>query len=147
MEGSATPPPKKKTTAVDFEFLEVLGNGAFGEVSCRCNAIYIDIYLSKVKRVRLISTGKEFAAKMLNKKHIIESGNSKYVHTERDVFNKCSHPNIVKLYYTFQDPKTLCILFAFEKKVLYSLTACEDYVLELCSNGSLASHLKRVSAN
>jgi hypothetical protein len=49
---------------------------------------------------------------MLNKQQIQETGKVQYVHTERNIFNLLSHPNTVKLSYTFQDPKTLCILLS-----------------------------------
>eukprot|EP01114_Cavostelium_apophysatum_P008622 TRINITY_DN2123_c0_g1_i1.p1 TRINITY_DN2123_c0_g1~~TRINITY_DN2123_c0_g1_i1.p1 ORF type:complete len:677 (+),score=141.54 TRINITY_DN2123_c0_g1_i1:144-2174(+) len=99
-----------KRTAVDFEFGDVLGEGAFGEV----------------RRAKEIKTGQEFAVKMLNKKHILSSKKEKYVHTERNIFNSLSHPNTVKLWYTFQDPTNLY------------------YVLELCPNGDLASSIKKL---
>jgi hypothetical protein len=88
---SPTPNPNKRTAA-DFQFINVLGQGAFGEVKLAVET----------------KTGKQFAIKMLDKKHIIDSGKKKYVQTERNIFNILSHPNVVKLFYTFQDPKTLC---------------------------------------
>eukprot|EP01117_Protostelium_nocturnum_P008514 TRINITY_DN3051_c0_g1_i1.p1 TRINITY_DN3051_c0_g1~~TRINITY_DN3051_c0_g1_i1.p1 ORF type:complete len:729 (-),score=252.42 TRINITY_DN3051_c0_g1_i1:20-2137(-) len=105
---SGRPVPKK--TPADFDFIKTIGQGAFGEV----------------KLAKEIATDREFAVKMLDKKHIIDSGKKKYVHTERNIFNLLLHPNVVRLFFTFQDPKTLY------------------YVLELCPNGDIASHLKRV---
>ncbi len=98
-------------------------------------------------------TGREFAIKMLEKKHLIKEKKVKYATTERDILTKCSnHPNIVKLYCTFKDDTYLCILIIphsliviiiiiFPKNILnFSL----DYVLELCPNGELLDQLKKV---
>ncbi|PRP79667.1 3-phosphoinositide-dependent protein kinase 1, partial [Planoprotostelium fungivorum] len=108
---SPTTGQKRKVTPADFEFMSTLGQGAFGEV----------------KHVKEIRSGVEYAIKMLDKNHIISSGKKKYVHTERNIFNLLNHPNVVKLFYTFQDAKTLY------------------YVLELCPNGDIGSALKRVN--
>jgi len=109
-DSSYTLVSSNRKSVADFEFTSVLGQGTFGEV----------------RLARDIHTGKEYAAKLLDKKFIIESGKKKYVHTERNIYNLMSHPNIVKLSFTFQDPKTLY------------------YILELCPNGHLGSHLKRI---
>lgn len=54
-------------------------------------------------------TGREFAIKMLEQKHLIREKKVKYANTERDILTKCgNHPNIVKLYYTFKDENYLC---------------------------------------
>jgi len=99
-----------KRSAADFEFIKVLGHGAFGEV----------------KLAREIKTNEEFAVKVLEKKQMTTEDSKKKVFTERNVFNMLNHPNIVKLTYTFQDPKFLY------------------FVIELCPNGDLLQHLKKV---
>lgn len=101
--------PGKKYYAVDFDFGEVLGEGAFGAVM----------------RVKLKDTGKEYAIKVMDKKHIMKEDKVKYVKTERNILSMCHHPNIVSLFCTFSDPGHLY------------------YVIELCPNGELLTWLKR----
>jgi 3-phosphoinositide dependent protein kinase-1 len=52
-------------------------------------------------------SGKQYAIKMLDKKHIEKQKKIQYVHTERDILAKCKHPNIIKLFSTFQDKNNL----------------------------------------
>jgi serine/threonine protein kinase len=61
-----------------------------------------------VKLAKELKTNDEFAVKVLEKKKMTSEESKKKVFTERNVFNTLSHPNIVKLTYTFQDPKYLC---------------------------------------
>jgi len=102
--------PSKKHVE-DFTFGKVLGEGAYGAV-----------VLGKENE-----TGREFAIKMLEKKHLIKENKVKYATTERDILTKCgNHPNIVKLFYTFKDENHLY------------------YVMELCPNGELLAKLNKV---
>ena len=50
----------------------------------------------------------------------------KYVSIEKDCLNRCSHPFILKLYYTFQDTSSLY------------------FVLEYAPNGDLLGQLRKV---
>ncbi len=70
-------------------------------------------------------TGKQYAIKMLDKKHIKKQAKTQYVKTERDILAKCKHPNIIKLMSTFQDTNNLY------------------YVLELAPNGELLTHIRQ----
>lgn len=81
----------KKKKVEDYEFGDVLGEGAFGAVVLGTDK----------------ETGKQFAIKMLDKKHIAKQNKIQYVHTERDILAKCKHPNIIKLFSTFQDKANL----------------------------------------
>jgi len=56
------------------------------------------------------STGREFAVKILEKRHIIKEKKVKYVNIEKSVLNRTEHPFIIRLYYTFQDHSSLCTL-------------------------------------
>lgn len=48
---------------------------------------------------------------MLDKAQIIKEKKVKYVNIEKAVFSKLrGYPAFVSLYYTFQDPDTLCML-------------------------------------
>ncbi|KAH6593048.1 hypothetical protein BASA61_004384 [Batrachochytrium salamandrivorans] len=108
---SPSPPLSlRKRQTHDFEFGEILGEGSY----------------STVLSAKETSTGREFAVKMLDKRHIVRERKTKYVTVERDVLNRVQHPFIVKLFYTFQDDHSLY------------------FVLELAKNGDLLSYLRRL---
>jgi len=109
---SQRPQPKKRAPH-DFDFFETIGEGSY----------------STVTHAREKSTGKEFAIKILNKKHIIKEKKVKYVNVEKAVLNKIhNHPLIVRLYYTFQDS--------------YSLY----FVLDLAKKGDLLGFIRRIGS-
>lgn len=94
----------------DFSFGRVLGEGS-----------YSTVYLATDRQ-----TLKEYAIKVLEKKHIIKERKIKYVNIEKDTLNRLTeHPGIVRLYYTFQDENSLY------------------YVLDLCNGGELLGVLKK----
>jgi len=94
----------------DFSFGRVLGEGS-----------YSSVYLATDRQ-----TLKEYAVKVLEKRHIIKEKKIKYVNIEKDTLNRLTeHPGIVRLYYTFQDENSLY------------------YVLDLCSGGELLGVLKK----
>ena len=94
----------------DFSFGRVLGEGS-----------YSSVYLATDRQ-----TLKEYAIKVLEKRHIIKERKIKYVNIEKDTLNRLTeHPGIVRLYYTFQDENSLY------------------YVLDLCSGGELLGVLKK----
>ncbi|KAI1435606.1 kinase-like domain-containing protein [Xylaria sp. CBS 124048] len=94
----------------DFVFGRVLGEGS-----------YSSVYLATDRQ-----TLKEYAVKVLEKRHIIKEKKIKYVNIEKDTLNRLTeHPGIVRLYYTFQDENSLY------------------YVLDLCSGGELLGVLKK----
>lgn len=95
----------------DFTFGRVLGEGSFSTV------------VSATDRQTL----REYAIKILDKRHIIKEKKVKYVNVEKNTLNRLGeHPGIVRLYYTFQDERSLY------------------FVLDLAPNGELFSVLKRV---
>lgn len=70
---------------------------------------------------------KEYAIKVLDKWHIIKEKKVKYVDIEKNTLNRLGeHPGVVRLYYTFQDDKSLY------------------FVLDLVAGGELLGFLKRV---
>ncbi|CCJ30781.1 unnamed protein product [Pneumocystis jirovecii] len=74
-------------------------------------------------------TSKEYAIKILDKRHIIKEKKVKYVYIEKDTLNKLgNHPGIVQLYYTFQDERNLY------------------FVLSLASNGELLNFVKHLGS-
>lgn len=94
----------------DFTFGAILGEGSYSTV------------FAATDRQSL----KEYAIKVLEKKHIIKEKKIKYVNIEKNTLNRLSeHPGIIKLYYTFQDETSLY------------------YVLDLCTGGELLGVLKR----
>ncbi|KAL8870274.1 MAG: hypothetical protein Q9174_003644 [Haloplaca sp. 1 TL-2023] len=96
----------------DFAFGRTLGEGSYSTVMAATDR----------------ETGKEYAIKVLDKRHIIKEKKVKYVTVEKDTLNRLTdHPGVVKLFYTFQDE--------------YSLY----YVLDLASNGELLGVLKRMT--
>lgn len=93
----------------DFSFGRVLGEGS-----------YSSVYLATDRQ-----TLKEYAIKVLEKRHIIKEKKIKYVNIEKNTLNRLTeHPGIVRLYYTFQDETSLY------------------YVLDLCNGGELLGVLK-----
>lgn len=96
----------------DFNFGQTLGEGSYSTV------------LAATDR----GSGKEYAIKVLDKRHIIKEKKVKYVNIEKDTLNRLTdHPGVVRLYYTFQDERSLY------------------FVLDLCPGGELLGVLKRMS--
>jgi 3-phosphoinositide dependent protein kinase-1 len=97
----------------DFVFGRTLGEGSYSTVVLATDR----------------QTLKEYAVKILDKKHIIKEKKIKYVNIERDTLNRLiEHPGIVRLYYTFQDSTSLY------------------YVLDIASGGELLAVLKKISS-
>lgn len=95
----------------DFQFGRTLGEGSYSTVVAATDR----------------STLKEYAIKMLDKRHIIKEKKVKYVNIEKNTLNRLGdHPGIVKLYFTFQDETTLY------------------FVLDLAVNGELLGYIKKV---
>ncbi|PFH55399.1 hypothetical protein XA68_18406 [Ophiocordyceps unilateralis] len=94
----------------DFAFGRILGEGS-----------YSTVYLATDRQ-----TLKEYAVKVLEKRHIIKEKKIKYVNIEKNTLNRLTeHQGIVRLYYTFQDETSLY------------------YVLDLCNGGELLGVLKK----
>lgn len=97
----------------DFNFGRTLGEGSYSTV------------LAATDRQNL----KEYAIKVLDKRHIIKEKKVKYVNIERDTLNRLTdHPGVVRLYYTFQDERSLY------------------FVLDLASGGELFGVLKKLGS-
>ncbi|KAF2276722.1 kinase-like protein [Westerdykella ornata] len=95
----------------DFNFGRTLGEGSYSTV------------LAATDRQTL----REYAIKVLDKRHIIREKKVKYVNIEKDTLNRLTeHPGIVRLYYTFQDERSLY------------------FVLDLASGGELLGFLKKM---
>lgn len=97
----------------DFVFGQTLGEGSYSTVLLATDR----------------QTLKEYAVKILDKKHIIKEKKIKYVNIEKDTLNRLiEHPGIVRLYYTFQDSSSLY------------------YVLDVASGGELLGVLKKIGS-
>ncbi|KAI5821240.1 kinase-like domain-containing protein [Pyronema omphalodes] len=95
----------------DFNFGRTLGEGSYSTV------------LAATDRTTL----KEYAIKVLDKRHIIKEEKVKYVNIEKNTLNRLGeHPGVIKLYYTFQDERSLY------------------FVLDLATGGELLGTLKRL---
>uniref|UniRef100_A0A8L8Q514 non-specific serine/threonine protein kinase n=1 Tax=Heligmosomoides polygyrus TaxID=6339 RepID=A0A8L8Q514_HELPZ len=96
-------------TMDDFEFLKVLGKGTFGKV-----------ILCKEKR-----TSKLYAIKILKKEVIIAREEVTHTLTENRVLQRCKHPFLTQLTYSFQTTHHLC------------------FVMEFANGGELFTHLQK----
>lgn len=95
----------------DFNFGRTLGEGSYSTVMAATDR----------------QTLREYAIKVLDKRHIIKEKKVKYVNIEKDTLNRLTeHPGIVRLYYTFQDERSLY------------------FVLDLASGGELLGVLKKM---
>jgi len=99
----------RKRNVKDFTFGKTLGEGSYSTV------------MSAIEN----STGKEFAVKILDKRHIIKEKKTKYVNIEKNTLNKLNHPFIIRLHYTFQDPTSLY------------------FVLDIARNGELLNIIRK----
>lgn len=80
-----------KPAPKDFEWGDEIGEGAF----------------SKVVRATHRESRVVYAVKVVEKALVVRENKVKYVTIERDVLNRCRHPNVVRLYCTFQDATRL----------------------------------------
>ena len=95
----------------DFNFGRTLGEGSYSLVMAATDR----------------QTLKDYAVKILDKRHIIKEKKIKYVNIEKDALNRLTdHPGVVRLYYTFQDEKSLY------------------FIIDLASNGEMLGVLKKM---
>ncbi|XP_018089867.1 3-phosphoinositide dependent protein kinase 1 L homeolog isoform X1 [Xenopus laevis] len=90
--------PRKKR-AQDFKFGKILGEGSF----------------STVVLAKELTTGREFAIKILQKRHILKENKVLYVTREKEVMSCLDHSFFVKLYFTFQDDEKLYFGLSYAK--------------------------------
>ena len=101
---AATSSPVKLTPA-HFLPSAMLGEGSYSQV-----------YL-----VRSVLDQQQYAMKVLNKAHLQRHNRTTVAYAEKAALTHCSHPNIIRLYHTFQDHTSLY------------------FILELCDGGDVAS--------
>lgn len=102
--------PRKKRE--DFSFDKIIGEGS-----------YSTVVLATEK-----TSKKQYAIKILDKRHIIREKKVQYVSREKEVLTRLDHPFFVKLYFTFQD-----------KDNLY-------FGLSLAKRGELLDYLRKVGS-
>ncbi|KAJ1857594.1 3-phosphoinositide dependent protein kinase-1 [Coemansia sp. RSA 1822] len=100
----------RKRAVDDFEFGRTLGEGSY----------------STVVEATEKATGRVYAAKILDKRHIIKEKKIKYVNIERDILQALNHPFIVRLHYAFQDSHSLY------------------FIIDLAANGELLSWIRKL---
>ncbi|KAI5964025.1 PKH1 [Candida theae] len=99
-----------RRSVTDFKFGKELGEGSYSTVILATDKI----------------TNKNYAVKVLDKRHIIKEKKVKYVNIEKHALNRLSNRmGVISLYFTFQD-----------KDSLY-------FVLDYASNGELLSLIKK----
>ncbi|KAF1641723.1 UNVERIFIED_CONTAM: Serine/threonine-protein kinase akt-1, partial [Eudyptes robustus] len=84
-------------TLNDFEFLKVLGKGTFG----------------KVVLSRELRTNRLYAIKILKKEVILAKDELQHTMTENRVLQRCKHPFLTELTYSFQTVDRLCFVMEF----------------------------------
>eukprot|EP01117_Protostelium_nocturnum_P020434 TRINITY_DN918_c0_g2_i1.p1 TRINITY_DN918_c0_g2~~TRINITY_DN918_c0_g2_i1.p1 ORF type:complete len:455 (-),score=106.78 TRINITY_DN918_c0_g2_i1:124-1488(-) len=88
---------KDKVSVEDFDLLNLLGKGSFG----------------KVMQVRKKDTGRIYAMKVLDKKHILDHGEVVHTRSEKNILQKVHHPFLVNLVYSFQTTDKLYLVMDF----------------------------------
>lgn len=81
----------------DFDPVEVIGRGAFGEV----------------RLVQKRDTGHVYAMKILRKSAMVEKEQVAHVRAERDILVEADHQWVVKMFYSFQDAVNLYLIMEF----------------------------------
>jgi len=93
-----------KISTEDFDFLKVIGRGAFG----------------KVMQVKHKENGNIYAMKILRKKQILSKNQIEHTKAERKILQAAQHPFLMKLRYAFQtDSKLYFVLDYFRGGELF----------------------------
>lgn len=93
---------RRRLSAKSFEFIKLVGKGAFGEVHL----------------VRMRNTDQVYAMKKLKKAKMVEKDQVQHVHAERNALADAEsiyddNPWVTRLYYSFQDEKFLYLIMEF----------------------------------
>merc|ERR1719233_1503228 len=81
----------------DFDFLKVIGRGAFG----------------KVMQVRYKKNKQVYAMKILRKKHIVAKNQIVHTKSERKILQALQHPFLMKLRFAFQTDSKLYLVLDY----------------------------------
>ena len=97
----STMAPNPHVDLEDFQFLKVLGRGAYGKVY-------------QARKIRGDQKGRLFAIKSVNKCRIKSSATDmRHTKSERDVLVKTDHPFIVSLHFAFETQRRLYLVQEF----------------------------------
>merc|ERR1719242_130540 len=88
-----------KVSPDDFEFLKVIGRGAFG----------------KVMQVKYKKNGEIYAMKILRKKQIVARNQVEHTKSERKILQALQHPFLMKLRFAFQTNSKLYFVLDYFK--------------------------------
>lgn len=141
-----------RKTVGDFTVGETLGEGSYSTVSRPVLPFVAPTADPPCAQVSLVTDkhppNRCYALKVLDKDHIKREKKTKYVLIERDTLKTLDgHPGIVRLYWTFQDQRSLCasaLTRPVRSMVLLTTSSHLDYVLELAKNGELLKWIKKV---
>lgn len=90
-----------RRTVKDFEFGKELGEGSYSTVVLATDKL----------------TSKQYAVKVLDKRHIIKEKKVKYVNIEKHALNRLTNcPGIISLFFTFQDKFSLYFVLDYASK-------------------------------
>ena len=106
-----------RKTVADFTFGEILGEGSYSTVRRFTRPVCYDSHSGRIcvtVQVILVTDKqpphRQYALKILDKEHIKREKKTKYVLIERDTLKTLDgYPGIVRLYWTFQDARSLCL--------------------------------------
>merc|ERR550525_230555 len=104
---------KAKVTPDDFEFLKVIGRGAFG----------------KVMQVKHKTNGEIYAMKILRKKQIVARNQVEHTKSERKILQALQHPFLIKLRFAFQTDSKLYFVLDYFKggELFFHLKKCRKF--------------------
>jgi serine/threonine kinase 38 len=88
---------RRRTSVFDFESIDIIGRGAFGEV--------------RVVRSKL--TGEILAMKKMNKSEMVYKNQVQHVRAERNILATSSSPWVVDLKFSFQDERFLYLVMEY----------------------------------
>jgi 3-phosphoinositide dependent protein kinase-1 len=94
--------------------------------------------IAHVVQTTHIATGKQYATKIVSKRKVLQEDLLGMVKMEKMVLDRLDHPNIIKLYGTYQDEEQLCKIFS-----TCQFLRSSDFVLELAPNGELFEQVVR----
>ena len=89
--------PERKIGIQDFEFIKSLNRGSYG-----------DVLLVQLKRNKQL-----YALKVIDKQFLVKEGKMHTVQVEREVLSKLSHPNMIRLFWSFQDKARVYFVFEY----------------------------------
>jgi len=96
-DADGAPAKKEKVSVDDFDLLNLLGKGSFG----------------KVMQVRKKDTGRIYAMKVLDKKHILDHGEVQHTRSEKNILQKVHHNFLVNLVFSFQTDDKLYLVMDY----------------------------------